>query len=104
MANVLPLAQTVPALTEKGYVQYSLVSAVTIQTAAGGSIPVGATTVLIVSDDNQFRWRDDGTLPTSQIGTPVAGGAAFLYQSLSIANLKLAPVSSLATLNLCFYG
>ena len=93
------------AVSQKGYKQYLLKTSVTLATAAGGSIPSGASQVLIISEDFPFRWTDDGTVPVSGadgLGMPVF---KLFYKGTTgnLGNLKLAPMGA-ATLNLSFYG
>lgn len=104
IGNVFPVGMglQLQSVSPKGHAQYSLVGAVTLAQAAGGSIPAGATTVVIVSEDFHFRYRDDGTAASQTVGMPIAGGGMLVYTG-NLANLTLAPFSA-ATLNLAFYG
>jgi hypothetical protein len=96
-------------LTPLGYAQYSLVaSSVTLATAAGGTIPAGATYVLIQlgvgGTGVTARFRDDGTAPTTTVGFPLLQGVQFLYESNPLSALQLIGTAAGPTeLNLSFY-
>jgi hypothetical protein len=102
--SLLPVATSVTATTPKGYEQYQLAGVLSFASPpAGFTIPSGATSVRIVSEDNIFRWRDDGTPASAALGEPVAGGTVFVYAG-TLTNLSIAPVGPNATLNFSFYG
>jgi len=104
LTNALtPVSLSISETTDLGYVQYPMLGAVSLATAAGGSIPAGAGTVVIVSEDGPFRYRTDGTAATPTSGMPVAPGT-YLFFNGPVDFLSLAPVGLQATLNINFYG
>lgn len=86
-----------------GYFQYSLSTVQTLATICGGSIPAGTAGVLIQSETNGIRWRDDGTDPTASVGYPLAVGSELLYQG-NVSALHLVSQSGTATVNVVCFG
>jgi len=43
-------------------------------TARALTIPTSANRCIITSQDATYRWRDDGTDPTSTVGMPITNG------------------------------
>ena len=58
-----------------GYCQLSVTTAVQTSTCTGG-IPAGTTYALVCNEGTAARWRDDGTAPTTSVGTPLGTGSA----------------------------
>jgi hypothetical protein len=81
-----------------GYQQITLLSS-----AAGLTVPQGATMALIVPETQGVRWRDDGTDPTASVGMPVAAGAYFNYDG-DLKRIKFIQQSSSAALNVAYYA
>ena len=95
---------TKPAqLTPLGYVQYSLTTAATLGTIAGGSIPTGAVYAYVTTEVNAFRYRDDGVAPTASVGFPVVIGSVLVLQETNLASVQLVSQSGTATLDVGFY-
>jgi hypothetical protein len=92
-----------------GYCQItSLSSATTLASGCSGGIPtvpgtsVPASMVLIQTETQAVRYRDDGTAPTSSVGFPLATGVTLTYIG-TLSNLQFIQESSSATLDVLFY-
>lgn len=79
-------------------------AAVTLASLAGGSIPAGATKVVITVGAQAVRWRDDGTAPTAAIGMPLAVGATLVYEYRDLASIRVISQVAGAILDMTFYG
>lgn len=84
-----------------GYQQITDVSA-----AVGVTVPAAAhlraNAALVTAETKAIRWRDDGTDPTSTVGSPVAAGSDFWYEG-DLNALKLIEQSASAKVNVTFY-
>lgn len=82
----------------------------TVSTAAVAlsTIPLKANKVLIITETDTLRWRDDGTDPTSTVGMILYPGNALVLDSrASINNFKAirdTSSSSDITLNAAYYA
>lgn len=81
---------------------------VTVSTAAVGLTPPStANAVIIITETDTIRWRDDGTDPTSTVGMPcTAYNVIQLEDPTQIANFRAirdTSASSDVTLNCSFY-
>lgn len=84
-------------ITPKGYEQVTSLSS-----AAGLTVPSGATVALIHAEDQNVRWRDDGTDPTTTVGMlQIAGSERWYVGDLSA--IKFIEVASSAKLNVSYY-
>lgn len=85
-------------LDPAGYVQLtSLGTAVSL-----GTIPAGARMVLIQAQDQNVRWRDDGTDPTSSAGMVIEAGQTLVYIG-RLSSVKLIETTASAKVNVTFY-
>lgn len=85
-------------LQPAGYTQITSLSS-----AAGlGSIPDGVKLTLIQAQDNDIRWRDDGTNPTTSVGMVLSAGQTLVYNG-NPAAFKAIEVTASAALNVTFY-
>lgn len=66
------------------------------------TVPQGAVFALIAAEGSLWRWRDDGTAPTTSIGYPLFAGAECQYNG-NLAALKLIAASG-AILDVSYYG
>lgn len=66
------------------------------------SPPAGAVFALMSAEVAQWRWRDDGTAPTTSVGYPLPVGAECQYNG-NLAALKLIAASG-ALLDVSYYG
>lgn len=81
-------------------------SAVLLSSVSGG-IPAGTKYATIANEGGAYRYRDDGTAPTTTVGSPVSGGTATNpgYQPYSgpFAALQFIAQSASALLTVSFY-
>ena len=59
-------------------------AAQTLASACSPAMPARAKGALITSEDNQWRWRDDGTAPTSSEGHLVNIGDVLTFDSWTV--------------------
>lgn len=62
----------------------------------------GAVYVLLTAEGGTVRWRDDGTDPTSLIGTPLPDGQDFWYTG-NVSKLRVIGVDASSILNINGY-
>lgn len=67
-----------------------------------GTIPAGARYALIQALDQNVRWRDDGSNPSSNVGMQLTAGNDFWYQG-DLSTIKFIEDTSGAELNISFY-
>ena len=85
-------------LEPKGYEQLTDLSS-----AAGLTPPAGARLALIQATDQNVRWRDDATDPTSSSGMQLEAGADFWYTG-DLDQVKFIEETASAKLNVSYYG
>lgn len=95
----------------KGYQQ---ISSTTLASATKLTVPLGASEALVIatgtngSDGSCVHWNDDGTVPTSTSGMPLAAMAnpPFAYQAAALStNLQFIQSSgATCTLDVTYYG
>lgn len=76
----------------------SLSSAATV-----GTVPAATDYAVIQVQDQQVRWRDDGTAPTATVGMLMSPGDVLKYDG-NLASLKFIEVAASAKLNVSFYS
>jgi len=81
-----------------GYQQITSLSA-----ATGLTVPVGATSALIVASSQAIRWRDDGVNPTASVGMPVTIDTYFSYDG-DLNRIRFIEQLSGAALNVSYYA
>ena len=98
--NRVPGAQpTTPGnLRPLGYQQITNVSS-----AVGLTVPPHATLALISPETQSVRWRDDGTNPTTTVGTVLNAGDYMFYTGY-LENIKFIEITTSASLNINYYG
>lgn len=69
---------------------------------SGGSIPTGATIVLLQAQDQNVRWRDDGTEPTITEGIRLLSDESIMYNG-KLNAIRLIEETASATVNVCYY-
>lgn len=74
-----------------------------LSSAAGLTVPQGATLALIVPETQNVRWRDDGTDPTASVGMPIFVGASLSYDG-DFNKIKFIEESASAKLNISYYA
>jgi len=82
-----------------GFVQMTSLSSAT----GLSSIPSGAQYALINAEDQNVRWRDDGTNPTASVGMVLEAGDTMLYD-MPLSALKVIEETASAKLNVSYYG
>jgi hypothetical protein len=95
MANAHVLAGKYSPL---GYEQVTSLSS-----AAGLTPPEGARLALIQAQDQDTRWRDDGTNPTTTVGMNLIAGAELSYSG-NLAKIKFIEVAASAKLNVSYFA
>jgi hypothetical protein len=88
-------------MINKGYSQITNLSAAT----GLGSIPVGSAVALVQAQDQDVRWRQDGTNPTATTGTLLPANSERLFGG-NLSELKFIQVSAspAAILNVEYSG
>ena len=74
-----------------------------LSSAAGLTVPQGATLALIVPETQNVRWRDDGTNPTASVGMPIFVGASLSYDG-DFNKIKFIEEAASAKLNISYYA
>ena len=88
---------------DPAYYRYtSLGTARTFATMAGGSMPAGATRVLVQPETQSVRWRDDGTAPTATVGNLIPANTVVEFGG-KLASVQIIETAGSATVNLNFY-
>lgn len=83
----------------RGYQQIT-----SLTTAVGlSSIPDYASSVSVQAEQQDIRWRDDGTDPTASVGFVLKAGATLEYAG-DLAAIKFIAVTTPAALNVGFYS
>lgn len=88
------------SLSPLGYEQVTSLSSA----AALAAVPAGAAVALIQAESQNVRWRDDGTNPTTTVGSILPAGSTLQYDAGSFARLKFIEVAASAKLNVSYYG
>jgi hypothetical protein len=97
-------ATDVPILFNQLAVSTVAVSLVLPTAAQNATANVSAPNyALIVCETNDVRWRDDGTNPTSSVGSLLKAGQSLKYNG-PLASIKFIRVSADATLDVNFYA
>ncbi len=98
MASVGGLA-TIPGYSKPlGYQQITSLAA-----AAGfASVPTRARLVMVQSETQSVRWRDDGVNPTASVGMIIAAGDTLFYTG-DFSAIKFIEVTASAKLNITFF-
>lgn len=99
-ANVKEMPYVYTAL---GCGQLSAFSASTLLSSVSGGIPSGATLASLSIETNTIRYRDDGTAPTSSVGTPLYTGLSSWPYSGPLTAIRFIPTTGSATVDVCFY-
>jgi len=72
-------------------------------TAAGLTVPAGATLALIKAETADVRWRDDGTAPTATVGFPLGSSDPVFAYSGSLSAIQFIAQSGSPVLNVAFF-
>jgi len=82
----------------KGYQQITDLSS-----AVGLTVPDGASYAVIQAEDENVRYRDDGTSPTDAVGMLLEATDSIRYVS-DLSAVEFIEVTSGAKLNVSYYG
>ena len=63
------------------------------------TVPNGTTLILIVTEAQAIRWRDDGTNPTATVGYPLAVGVELRYVAQNKSAIRIIGQVASATVN-----
>ncbi len=95
MSNVHVLAGKYSPL---GYQQITDVSGST-----GLTVPAGSRLALVSCENQNVRWRDDGTAPTSTVGMLLSSGSELSY-SANLERINFIEIAGGAELNISYYA
>jgi hypothetical protein len=97
-------AQTIPGLplVVLGYCQLSPTASTALSSCSGG-IPALANAVVVRTEGQPVRYRDDGTAPTATVGQPILVADPPLFYQGNLAALRFIQTASSATLDVLFY-
>lgn len=84
-------------LKPAGYQQITSLSTSTALTAPSGSV-----LAVIQAEDQDIRYRDDGTAPTASVGMVIEAGQTLVYNG-SLSALRLIQAASSAKANVSYY-
>jgi hypothetical protein len=84
-------------LTPLGYQQITSLSS-----AAGLTVPAGATVAVVQAEDQNVRWRDDGTAPTASVGMYLVADDWFAYTG-DLSTVEFIEEAVSAKLNVSYY-
>lgn len=84
--------------TPKGYEQLTSLSS-----AAGLTVPAGATRARIVATAQPVRWRDDGTSPSGTVGMYLPVNTEMVYDG-DLTAIEFIETAASAVLNVSYYG
>lgn len=69
-----------------------------------GTIPAGTETVVLQSETQNVRYRDDGTNPTAAVGMILVTNTLYTFTIAQIARMVVIEAAASAKLNISFYG
>lgn len=70
--------------------------------ATGLTVPTGSIKALISIEDQDVRWRDDGTSPTAAVGTLLQAGRQFFYEG-DLSTIELIELAVATEINVSYY-
>lgn len=85
-------------LIPAGYQQITVFNAAAVKL----NVPTGATYALLTTEAGVTRWRDDGTVPTTTVGSPIPQDQDFWYTG-AIRAVRVIGVDAAAILNVSYY-
>ena len=86
-------------LTAKGYEQITSLASATSLT-----VPAGAWIAIIQAEDNNVRWRSDGTAPTISVGVVLAAEEELVLQGAALLAAIEFIQEAAAKLNVQYFG
>lgn len=92
----------------KGYARYDAsktASAFDLTTAPTDGVPLpdGCIFAIITAEAQAVRWRDDATVPTTTVGTPLGTNTPFEYDG-DLAKIRFINSTAGAILHVNYYG
>jgi hypothetical protein len=75
-----------------------------LSSAAGLTVPAGATYAVIQCETQNVRWRDDGTAPTSSVGMKLTVAPDLLIYDGALSSIKFIEEAASAKLNVSYYA
>jgi hypothetical protein len=91
------VAQVPGNLVPAGYQQLTSLSS-----ASGLNLATNAYRALIQAQDQNVRWRDDGTDPSATVGMVLAAGETMFYTG-DLSAIKFIEVATSAIINVSYY-
>lgn len=82
----------------RGFQQITDMSASTALT-----VPSQAQFAMIQAEGADVRWRDDGTAPTTSVGTLLTAGNSMLYEG-DLGAIRFIETATTAVLNVSYYA
>lgn len=73
-----------------------------MSSATGLTVPSGADFALIQALDQNIRWRDDGTSPTSTVGVQLSAGDVLRYDG-DLSAFEAIEEAASAEVNIAYY-
>lgn len=73
-----------------------------LATSTALTVPLGATTAVIVAEAQAIRYRDDGTDPSATVGQPSAVAAVIVYTG-TLSAVRIIEQTSGAKVNVLYY-
>lgn len=85
-------------LVPMGYQQITNLSA-----SKNLTVPVGARVARIICETQAVRWRDDGGVPTTNVGMPLAVNTELMYDG-NLGIIQFTEQVASAKLNVAYYA
>lgn len=105
-ATGVPLVQvtsggtSIYVFTPLGYQQ---IASAQLVAASNLTVPAGATSAVINIEGAAVRYRDDGVMPTTNVGMLVQANVTFTYSGNLSAIQFIQATGAMATINVSFY-
>lgn len=78
-----------------------------LSSAVGLTVPAGTRLVLIQAEDQNVRWRDDGTDPTASVGMVITSDSLLVYTGAGEVSpfeaIRFIQETASAKLNVSYY-
>lgn len=85
-----------------GYVVVGYQQLSSLSTAVGLVVPTGANVAIFIAQDQDVRWRDDGTNPTTTVGMLMQKGIPLEYAG-PLTAFKMIEAAASAKVNVAYY-
>lgn len=88
----------------RGYYQGSSVAAAkTLAEIAATTVPTDSDYCIVQAQDQNCRWRSDGTAPTASVGSLLASGDSIIVRRAQYTNFKIIETAASAKVNVEFF-